>query len=148
VGLPPGNYFDVADDLAKICQYTWLGKGCRRRDVPKNACYWAHSGKHYVWVCPEGMECFSRYVLVCQKIARFDLSRLYQPTPGTRQVKWMANDINSTKVQSVSVYVDNYGNLALGSNAVALPPKSTMRNDNVGQNSDLKASINASITSP
>jgi hypothetical protein len=48
---------------------------CSRRDVPKNACYWAHCGKAYVWVCPEGMERFSHFVLVCQKIARIDVGR-------------------------------------------------------------------------
>jgi hypothetical protein len=43
--------------------------------MPKNACYSAHCGKAYVWVCPEGMECFSRFVPVCQKIARIDVGR-------------------------------------------------------------------------
>jgi hypothetical protein len=36
-GLPPGNYFDVATELGDICQFAWLGYGCSRRDVPKNA---------------------------------------------------------------------------------------------------------------
>jgi hypothetical protein len=144
--MPPGNYFGVEEELANICQYRWLGKGCRRLDVPRNACYWAHCGNAYVWVCPEGMDCFSRFVLLCQKIARFDLGTLYKPFPGTRQVKWSANDINSTRVQAVSAYVDNYGNLAIGPSLVALPPK--LRNDNIGTASDLKASINAAITSP
>jgi hypothetical protein len=145
-GFPPGNYFGVADELSKLPGSLWLGKGCSRRDVPKNACYWAHCGKAYVWVCPEGMECFSRFVLVCQKIARFDLSTLWKPQIGTKQVKWNTVDLNNPRIQNVTAYVDDYGNLALGQNLPALPPK--QRNDNVGQQSDLKASINAAVTVP
>jgi hypothetical protein len=145
-GSPPGNYFGVATELEQIAKVAWLGKGCSRRDVPKNACYWAHCGACYVWVCPEGMECFSRFVLVCQRIARFDLGTLWKPVNGTKTVKWSASDLNNPRLQNVTVYVDDYGNLAIGQNLPALPPK--LRNDNVGQNSDLKASINAAITAP
>jgi hypothetical protein len=144
--LPAGNYFGVADELTLVCQFKWLGRGCSRRDVPKNACYWAHCGACYVWVCPEGMEYFSRFVLVCQRIARFDLGTLWKPVNSTKTVKWSVNDLNNPRLQNVTVYVDDYGDLALGQNLPALPPK--LRNDNVGQNSDLKASINAAITAP
>jgi|ERR1700733_1683945 len=144
--LPAGNYFGVANDLSEICRSNWLGKGGSRLQVPRNACYWAHCGKAYVWVCPEGMDSFSRFVLVCQKIARFDLSKLFVPQVGTRTVKWSAKDLNNPRLQSVTVYVDDHGDLALTQNVLALPPKA--RNDNIGQNSDLKASINSAITVP
>jgi hypothetical protein len=144
--LPPGNYFGVDEELAIACSYPWLGKGCRRRDVPKNACYSAHCGKCYVWVCPEGMEGFSRFLLVCQKIARFDLGKLWLPVVLTKQVKWASGDINNPRIQQVSLYVDDYGNLAMGQSLLALPPK--QRNDNTGQQADLKASLNSVITLP
>jgi len=142
---PPGNYFGVAEDLRKLPS-GWLVKSCRRWDVPKNACYWAHCGNAYVWVCPEGMEYFSRFMLACQKIARTDVNTLWKPVIGTRQVKWNSVDLNNPRIQNVTAYVDDYGNLALGQNLPALPPK--LRNDNVGQQADLKAAINASITVP
>jgi hypothetical protein len=145
--LPPGDYFGVKKDLEEICQYKWLGKGCSRRDVPKNACYWAHcGGKAYVWVCPEGMECFSRFVLVCQKIARVDINTVWKPQITTRTVKWSAGDVNNPRIQTVTAYVDDYGHLALGQNLPALPPKE--RVDNTGQNADLKATLSAAITVP
>jgi hypothetical protein len=145
-GMPAGNYFGVDKDLSEVCQFSWLGKGRSRLDVPRSACYWAHCGSCYVWVCPDGMECFSRFVLVCQRLARFDLSTLYQPRIGTRTVKWSSGDLNNPRIQTVTAYVDDYGNLAIGQNLPALPPK--MRNDNTGQQSDLKASINAAILAP
>jgi hypothetical protein len=43
-------------------------------------------GKAYVWVCPEGMECFSRFVLVCQKIARIDINTVWKPQITTKTV--------------------------------------------------------------
>jgi hypothetical protein len=144
--LPPGNYFGVKKDLEDICKFKWLGKGCSRRDVPKNACYWAHCGKAYVWVCPEGMESFSRFVLVCQKIARVDINTVWKPQITTKTVKWSTNDVNNPRIQTVTAYVDDYGHLALGLNLPALPPK--QRNDNTGQNSDLKATISSAITVP
>jgi hypothetical protein len=144
--FPPGNYFGVEDDLNKLSYCNWLGKGCRGRDVPKNACYWAHCGNAYVWVCPEGMDSFSQFVLVCQKIARTDVNTLWKPLIGTKTVKWSSGDLNNPRLQQVTAYVDDYGNLALGQNLPALPPK--LRNDNVGQQADLKAAINASITVP
>lgn len=144
--LPPGNYFGVASDLADVCQFAWLGKGCRRSDVPKNACYWAHCGNAYVWVTRDGMECFSKFVLVCQKIARFDLGTLWKPILGIKTVKWASADLNNPRLQQVTAYVDGTGNLALSSTAIALPPK--QRNDNVGQNADLRASINALTLQP
>lgn len=145
-GLPPGNYFGVEKDLADICQFKWLCKGCSRCNVPKNACYWAHCGKCYVWVCPDGMECFSRFVLVCQKIARIDINTVWKPQITTKTVKWSANDVNNPRIQTVTAYVDDYGHLALGQNLPALPPK--QRVDNTGQNADLKATISSAITVP
>jgi hypothetical protein len=119
--LPPGNYFGVANELGRICAGPWFGTGCRRRDVPKNACYWTHCGHAYVWVCPEGMECFSHIVLVCQKIARFDLGTLWKPVIGTKTVIGRPSDLNNPRLQKVTAYVDDYGNLALGQNLPALP---------------------------
>jgi hypothetical protein len=144
--LPPGDYFGVADELKMICDLPWLGKGCRRRDVPKNACYWAHCGKAYVWVCPEGMECFSRFVLVCQKIARVDINTVWKPQITTKTVKWGAADVNNPRIQTVTAYVDDDGHLALGPNLPALPNK--QRIDNTGQNAELKATINSAILVP
>jgi hypothetical protein len=144
--FPPGKYFGVEKDLQQIFQFEWLGKSNCARDVPKNACYRANCGSAYVWVCPEGMENFSRFVLVCQKIARFDLSQLWKPQINTKAVLWSANDVNNPRVQSVTLYVDSLGNLALTQNQPANPPKT--RNDNVGQFSDLKASINSTLKSP
>jgi hypothetical protein len=146
LGLPAGNYFGVEPELRDISQgIPWLGKGCSH-DVPKNACYCAHCGSAFVWVCPEGMDGFSRFVLVCQKIARFDTSTLWQPRPGTKTVKWGGQDLNNPRIQMVTAYVDEYGDLALGANTPALPPKT--RVDNVGSQSDLKAVINAVTKGP
>ena len=144
-GSPAGNYFGVADELRAICSVEWLGKGCCPQDVPTNACYCANCGHCFVWVCPEGMENFSRFVLVCQKIARFDTSILWKPSISTKTVKWNGKDVNSSQIQSVTAYFDQYGNLALAQNLPAAPPK--RRYDNVGKNSDLTAAINSVIKS-
>ena len=92
------------------------------------------------------MECFSKFVLVCQTIARFDLGALWKPSLGIRTVKWASGDLNNPRLQQVTAYVDDTGNLALSQTVLALPPK--QRNDNVGQNADLKASVNALILQP
>ena len=124
--LPPGNYFGVAPALANVCRFAWLGKGCHRRDVPKNACYWAHCGKCYVWVCPEGMDCFSKFVLVCQTIARFDLGTLWKPNLGIKTVKWSSADLNNPRLQQVQAYVDDSGNIALSQTVLACLPSNGM----------------------
>jgi hypothetical protein len=145
-GFPAGNYFGVERELDQVCQFDWLGKSCCLQDVPKNACYCGCYGRCYVWVCPEGMECFSRFVLACQTIARFDISILWQPHPGTKTVKWSAQDLNNPRLQMVTAYVDEYGDLALTANTPAVPPKT--RVDNVGRYASLTASINSVIKSP
>src|SRR5580704_18824104 len=144
-GLEPGPYFDVETELAQL-PGDWLGRGHSHHDVPRNACFWAGCPGAYVWVCPENMESFSRFVLVFQRIARFDVSNLYQPRHDTRTVKWSAGDTNNPLIQMVTAYVDENGNLAITQNVPAVPYKS--RIDNVGQNSDLKAVINSVIKSP
>jgi hypothetical protein len=149
LGSPAGNYFDVADELREICSPPsppWLGKGCCPQDVPRNACYCANCGRCFVWVCPEGMEQFSHFVLVCQRIARFDTSTLWKPYIGTKTVKWSSKDLASSQIQSVTAYFDQYGNLAITQSLPAAPPK--RRYDNVGTNSDLRAAINSVIKSP
>ncbi len=112
--------------------------------MPKNACYCGRYGRCYVWVCPEGMECFSRFVLACQTIARFDLSILWQPQHKDREMEHSGSD--NPRIQMVTAYVDEYGDLALSQNTPAVPPKT--RFDNVGKYSNLTASINSVIKSP
>ncbi len=145
-GSPAGYYFGVADELRRICSVPWLGMAHRRCDVPGKACYWAHCGDAYVWVCPEGMDDFSHFVLVCQRISRFDTSTLWKPSISTKTVKWTANDIDNPRIQNVTAYFDQYGNLAITQSMPAAGPKS--RYDNVGKYSDLTASINSVIKSP
>jgi hypothetical protein len=146
VGSPAGNYFGVAEELRAICSIDWLGKSCSPRDVPANACYCANCGHCFVWVCPENMESFSRFVVVCQKIARFDISTLWKPSVSTKTVKWSSGDVDNPRIQDVTAYVDQYGNLALSQNTPATPPK--RRYDNVGKNSELTAAINSVVKSP
>jgi hypothetical protein len=141
----PRPYFGVDTELSDLSRFEWLGRGHSRHDVPKNACYWAGSSGAYVWVCPEDMESFSRFVLVFQKIARFDLSTLYKPSIDTRSVQWTVTPSTPYNVTQITVYVDPNGRLALTQNSPALPPKT--RNDNVGQETDLKAAINSAVKS-
>ena len=144
--LGPGPYFGVERELQELSSVNWLGNGHSHHEVPKNACYWAGCSGCYVWVCPEGMESFSRFVLLFQKIARFDLSTLYQPRRSTKTVKWGPSDLNNPRIQQVIAYVDENGDLAISQNTPALPYKS--RNDNWGQSAGLRAAVNAVIKSP
>src|SRR5580704_16716622 len=55
------------------------------------------------------MEYFSRFVLVCQKIARFDLGTLWKRILGIKTVEWSSGGLNSTG----AALVNGSGNLVL-----------------------------------
>jgi hypothetical protein len=112
----PRPYFGVDTEMCDLSRCEWLGRGHSRHDVPKNACYWAHCSGAYVWVCPEGMESFSRFVLVFQNIARFNLSTLYKPAIDTRSVVWTITKnppppppAPAVQIAQVTLYVDDQG---------------------------------------
>ena len=146
----PGYYFDVAERLAELPP-DWLHHEKHRRDVPMRACYWAGCGDHYVWVGAEGMAALSDLVLVMQEIARVQLASAYYPRPQTRTIQTVVKiDKNVANFYGIdkavaTVYLDENGVLTTGQNATAIPLKK--RIDNVGQNSDLRSVINASVKS-
>ncbi len=141
-----GYYFNVADQLAKLPP-GWLHCESRWRDVPRNACYRAACGDKFVWVGPEGMEAFSNFVLIMQKIARTNLSSAYFPQTRTRKIQKNFTFVEGGKTYyaNATVYLDEKGILTTGENTSAIPVK--QRIDNVGQNSDLKSIINAAAKS-
>src|SRR4051794_37151983 len=65
-------------------QRGWYGVG-GVRDVPKGACYVAHSGHTYVWVMPGGLEGLSRLTLVVLNVATLDPTA--PPEQPTKTVK-------------------------------------------------------------
>lgn len=58
---------EIVDELAKV-HPGWYGVG-RRRDVPRDACYVAHHGDVYVWVCPAGVDGLTQFTLSILEIA-------------------------------------------------------------------------------
>jgi hypothetical protein len=154
-GDPPGIYFDVVDRLGAI-RPGWLHcEGCRSA-IPRTACYWQGCHGKYVWVGPDGMEGLSQFMLVIQGIARVHYDTLHYPRPRTREVvkNIVIDAVNPNEPAgpgerlhaTVTVYLDDDGNVTPGDGKPAIPPK--VRNDNVGQNSDLKSIISATAKSP
>jgi len=62
-------YGGKIDDWECLIPHGWFCVGCRKKDVPKDACYQACCGKTYVWVMPEGMEGFSHFTLTVLDLA-------------------------------------------------------------------------------
>jgi hypothetical protein len=141
-GDPRGFYFDVADRLAKIPP-GWLHTG-GRCDVPKDACYRANCGDHYVWVMSDGVQCLSDFTLALQAIARVAIGSVYYPLPPTRSVNTkisIPNPSNPNQPYSaqVTVNVDDRGQLVPGPGLTAIPLK--VRIDNVGVFAELHSQI-------
>jgi hypothetical protein len=101
------------------------------------------------------MEGLTEFLLVLQAIARVDIGTSYYPLPLTRTIAWQISidpqnpDVapanNQGATATVTINVDQDGLLTPGANQPAIPPKG--RFDNVGQNADLKAIINATAKS-
>jgi hypothetical protein len=157
-GDPPGFYFFVVDRLLALPP-GWLHCENRRRDVPRNACYWAGCHDRYVWVGAEGMEGFSQFVLAIQAIARITINDAFYPHPRTQTIMRSIKidpdnpnvapkdpDSDKTLVATVTLFLDADGRLTGGENVAAIPAK--QRKDNVGDQSDLKSLINATSKSP
>jgi hypothetical protein len=142
MALENGYYFDVAERLDALPR-GWLHCERRWQDVPRNACYWACCGDKFVWVGPDDMAAFSQFVLILQFIARVEFGSAYQPKPHTRKIKQNFDFIEGGKkyFASATFYLDENGMLTPGDGQPAIPVK--RRNDNVGQNSDLRSVINA-----
>jgi hypothetical protein len=157
-GDPRGYYFGVDDKLANLPPH-WLHCANRRFDVPRCACYWAGCRGKYVWVDSDGMEGLSQFLLVLQAIARVDLATTFYPPSWTRTVAWSlyidprnpnvppppSTPISALQKATVTLYFDQDGRVTPGDGQPAIPPK--IRVDNLGQNSDLKAVINATAKS-
>jgi hypothetical protein len=58
---------EIVGELAKI-RAGWYGIG-RKHDVPKEACYVAHHGAVYVWVCPSGIDGLTDFTLSILEMA-------------------------------------------------------------------------------
>lgn len=61
-------YLGETDRMDCVLPRGWYSTGCKR-DVPKNACYWAHYGDTYVWVMPEGMEGLTLFTMTVVDLA-------------------------------------------------------------------------------
>ena len=72
---------DIIEELQKI-HPGWYGCG-RKHDVPKGACYVAHHGDVYVWVCPSGVDGLTQFTLSILEMASALQPPQMQPgTPG------------------------------------------------------------------
>jgi hypothetical protein len=58
---------EIVDELRKIGG-GWYGVG-RKHDVPKDACYVAHHGHVYLWVCPGGVDGLTEFTLSILEMA-------------------------------------------------------------------------------
>jgi hypothetical protein len=74
-----GYHVGAADQLRRIPP-GWLHVGSKK-DVPRCACYSAHSGHTYVWVTPDGMSSLSEFTLAILDIATLDPSALALQPP-------------------------------------------------------------------
>jgi hypothetical protein len=78
----------IQRDLARI-QPGWFHVG-RRRDVPKDACYFGRSGDCYVWVMPDGREELTEFTLTVMKISSLIKETQTLVSPGS--VKFSPGD--------------------------------------------------------
>lgn len=62
-------YGGKIDDWNCLIPHGWFCIGCRKKDVPKEACYKACCGNTYVWVMPEGMDGFTHFTLTVLDLA-------------------------------------------------------------------------------
>jgi hypothetical protein len=143
--LLPGYYFDVVDRLNRLPR-GWVHRADHRIDIPHHASYWAGCNGKYVWVGPEEIPYLSELSLVLQKIARADLEASYFPKAHTRQIDHVFTIPGTNSVAKATFFIDDYGFLTAGDGIAALPRKK--REDNVGNNSELRSVINASVKSP
>lgn len=154
-GDPPGYYFDVADQLARL-PAGWLHMGSPK-DVPRHLCYKAQCHGTSVWVTADGLDGLTTFTLILQDLARVDFGSVYFPLPVTRKL-----DISLTRLPplppspqfprakvteaTVTVYVDENGFLTPGPNLPAIPLK--VRFDSIAPDANLRSVINASSKSP
>jgi hypothetical protein len=159
--MRPECYFDVLDQLTSLennYHRCWL-HFCDGLQRPRCAHYWASCHGKCVWVEPDGMEAFSQFTLVIQKIARATYDSALQPPVQTRAVKWTSAPLKcvdstdktcETQIHGVTVtanwYVDAWGTPTPGDGKSALPRKE--RVDNTGVNADVKSALSANTKSP
>jgi hypothetical protein len=135
--LPPGHYFGVAEDLAKIPP-GWVHIG-KCRDVPRRACYKSHCHNTYVWVDAEGLAGLSAFTLVLQKLARTDVNSVYYPKATTLAITKQWGGKLFSDYTKVSIYVDRQGRVVSGPGQFATPVK--LRENNIGTDQTLRSLI-------
>jgi hypothetical protein len=71
-------------DLLEIrTDQSWYGRG-GKHDVPKDACYVAHCGDCYVWVCPDGLKDLSTLTIKTLKFEGLIKEQAVLSIPGPR----------------------------------------------------------------
>jgi hypothetical protein len=138
--MPPGHYFNVADELAKLPS-GWLQVGSWK-DVPLKAAYKAQCGGTWVWVCADGMEGLTAFTLVLHNIARTDTDSTFHPTADVRTI--VKQGEVEGKTVKVTAYVDKNGNLVTGAGAYVAGFPFKKRIDDIGSNAFTRSIIAAS----